>query len=138
MTVQPLGYFIDVDYGEWSGKTVEEVRRNWPREFELWVKRPGELVFPGGESLKEVCQRVNEGLLWLRDHNQQRVLLVGHKLVNRIILCIVLGLSLEGIWSIDQSNGAINVITTFDERWMIRRMNDVSHIESCLSREQLT
>ena len=38
--VSPLESFIDVDYGEWSGKSVDEVRDSWPREFAIWVEDP--------------------------------------------------------------------------------------------------
>ncbi len=130
--------FIDVDYGEWSGKSVDEVESAWPLEFSLWKEDPGRLCFPGGERLAEVRERLSRGLEELRDRHGGMVLLVGHKVVNRIILCICLGLGLEGIWRLDQSNGAINVIAAADSGWMLRRMNDVSHLEGCASPDQRT
>ncbi len=130
--------FIDVDYGEWSEKSVDEVAGTWPREFALWQQDPASLRFPGGESLKEARERLREGLEMLRSRHQGVVLLVGHKVVNRVILCICLGLGLEGIWRLDQSNGAINLISTVPDGWLLRRMNDVSHLEGCASADQRT
>ncbi len=137
-TPVPLDLLIDVDYGEWSGKSVEEVRLRWPREFELWINQPSRLVFPGGESLLSVYQRLKEALYRLAHRHNFRVLAVSHKVTNRIMLCIALGLDLEGIWRIDQSNGAINIITSVDGSWMVKRMNDVSHLASCMSPDQQT
>jgi broad specificity phosphatase PhoE len=130
--------FIDVDYGEWSEKDIVEVGRRWPREFSLWQEDPASLRFPGGESLPEVRERLEKGLELLRRRHGGRVLLVGHKVVNRIILCICLGLGLEGIWRLDQSNGAINLIDEAPGGWLLRRMNDVSHLSGCASADQRT
>ncbi len=58
--VRPFPAFIDIDYGEWSGKSVEEVRSRWPREFSLWSESPAEVVFPGGESLAGAYARLSE------------------------------------------------------------------------------
>lgn len=136
--VEPLADFIDVDYGEWSGKSVEEVREGWPDLFVLWTDDPEKLTFPGGESLQEVRKRLQRGLEDLAARNEGRVLLVGHKLINRMIICIVLGLPTAGIWRVDQSNGAINVIRHGERGWVLRRLNDVSHLRGLESGNQVT
>lgn len=138
--VLPLEGFIDVDYGEWSGLRVDEVRSRWPREFALWVGNPAEVVFPGGESLAGVFSRLKEGLLFLRTSHTGNVLVVGHKVVNRLVLCACLGLGPEGIWRLDQSNGAVNRIaaSAIDGEWVVRSMNDTAHLAACMSREQDT
>ena len=137
--VGPLTAFIDVDYGEWSGLGVEEVRSRWPEELRIWAERPSEAAFPGGESLPEARERLGRGLDVLRKGHTGRVLLVGHKVVNRMALCVCLGLGLEGIWRLDQSNGAINASPlATDGGWLVRSMNDVGHLSACTSRDQLT
>lgn len=136
--VEPLEPFIDVDYGLWSGKSVEEVREGWPDVFSLWTDDPGKVVFPGGESLQGVRERLQGGLEALAERHGGRVLLVGHKLINRVIICIVLDLPTAGIWRVDQSNGAINVISRGDRGWMLRRMNDTSHLRGMESADQRT
>ena len=136
--VAPFPPFIDIDYGDWSGLGVEEVRARWPETLRQWAESPSGTIFPGGESLVGARERLREGLEALRELHSGRVLLVGHKVVNRITLCICLELGLEGIWRLDQSNGGINVIGTVDGGWMVRRMNEVGHLSACPSRDQLT
>ncbi len=136
--VVTLDEFIDVDYGDWSGKSVEEVREGWPEVFRLWVEEPGKVTFPGGESLRAVRMRLKRGLERLSERHGGRVLLVGHKLINRLIICIVLGLPTSGIWRVDQSNGAINVISHDERGWMLRRMNDTAHLKGLESADQRT
>jgi broad specificity phosphatase PhoE len=136
--VEALEDFIDVDYGAWSGKSVEEVREGWPEIFELWVNDPDKVTFPGGESLREVRRRLRVGLNHLARNHSGRVLLVGHKLINRLIICIVLGIPTSGIWRVDQSNGALNVISHDQRGWMLRRMNDTAHLKGLESADQRT
>jgi broad specificity phosphatase PhoE len=136
--VETLDSFIDVDYGMWSGKSVDEVREGWPEVFRLWVEDPGKVTFPGGESMPAVRRRLKAGLERLAHDHSGRVLLVGHKLINRLIICIVLGLPTSGIWRVDQANGAINVITRDQGGWMLRRMNDTAHLKGLESADQRT
>jgi broad specificity phosphatase PhoE len=136
--VEPVDSFIDIDYGQWSGKSVGEIKGSWPREFAMWASDPERAIFPDGESMVEVRERLREGIDWLAGNHDGRVLLVGHKLVNRVILCIILGLPTSGIWRVEQSNGAINVISNGERGWMIQRMNDTSHLEGIASAEQQT
>lgn len=138
-SVSTLDHFIDVDYGAWSGKSVEEIRSEWPREFHVWSEDPERVVFPGGESLADVRRRLETGLDLLRARHGGRVLLVGHKVVNRLLLCIFLGLPTSGIWKLEQDNGAVNVIRWEGNRgWVLVRMNDVSHLEGLASDPQMT
>jgi broad specificity phosphatase PhoE len=136
--VHPNDYFIDVDYGQWSGKSIDEIRDTWPREFAIWADSPEMAAFPGGEAVKDVRERLYEGLAWLSREHAGTVLLVGHKLINRIMLCIVLGLPTSGIWRVEQSNGAINFISHGERGWLLRRMNDTSHLRGLESNEQQT
>ncbi len=136
--VTPLEYFIDVDYGLWSGKSLDEIRETWPREFAVWVDDPEKTVFPEGEAVREVRERLSEGLDWLAREYDSTVLLVGHKLINRITVCIVLGLPTSGIWSVGQSNAAVNMISHGEKGWVLQRLNDTSHLRGLESNEQQT
>jgi len=136
--VRPMEDFIDVDYGEWSGKSIEEIASSWPREFAIWAEDPEKAVFPCGEAVTNVRERLREGMERLAREHDGRVLLVGHKLINRMILCYVLGLPTSGIWRMEQSNGAINNISWGERGWVLRRLNDTGHLRGLESREQET
>ena len=60
LEIQIVEGLNEINYGEWDGKTFEELR-----QFELWHKlreNPGDVRFPGGESFQEAQQRVGEVL----------------------------------------------------------------------------
>lgn len=137
-TVVPLVDFIDVDYGKWSGKSVAEVMALWPREMETWIHDPENLVFPHGESMREVWERVQGGLERLTDDNKARVLLVSHKLINRVIICAIMGLPIKGMWRIEQFNGAMNTISKGEMGWMLIEMNNTCHLHGIESNRQRT
>jgi broad specificity phosphatase PhoE len=136
--VAPLADFIDVDYGQWSGKSVQEVRAQWPLEMETWMNDPENLVFPGGESMREVWDRVEKGIARLEREEKERLLLVAHKLINRIIMCQFLGMPIAGIWRIEQYNGAVNVISLRASGWMVLEMNNTCHLRGIESNPQQT
>ena len=48
---------VELDYGQWEGKTLEEIRKNDPETLRAWEADPGRVAPPGGESGLEVQQR---------------------------------------------------------------------------------
>ena len=53
----PCPGLADMDYGEWQGLTVRQVRDGWPREVDNWLKSPQNASIPGGGSLRELFDR---------------------------------------------------------------------------------
>ncbi len=138
-STQVLPQLNDVDYGAWSGKTVSEVRAAYPDCYELWAHDPAEVRFPEGESLRDALARIEEAMELLRErHAGEAVVVVGHKVVNRLILCVALGLPLAGIWHIEQSNGAISLIRQDERGYMLEKMNDTCHLTGCVTTPGLT
>lgn len=65
-TADLLGLEVEVDegfaeagFGEWDGRTLEEVSQRWPAELEAWLDSTS-VAPPGGESLDAVAVRVRE------------------------------------------------------------------------------
>ncbi|MBI1376844.1 MAG: bifunctional RNase H/acid phosphatase [Frankiales bacterium] len=65
-------------FGEWDGSTFAEVAQRWPDEMAAWLASP--LVAPpGGESLREVADRVSAALdRVLAAYAGRRVLVAAH------------------------------------------------------------
>jgi probable phosphoglycerate mutase len=68
----------EIDVGEWTGLTMDEVKARWGAELEAW--RAGELDSPpGGEDRMVFLERVLAALERLRQtHGDTRVLVVTH------------------------------------------------------------
>jgi broad specificity phosphatase PhoE len=125
---------LDIDYGQWTGLTPAEAADCDPERHALWQTAPQQVRFPGGEALSDVQQRLLHLLEELQtSHSDQTIVLVGHLVVNRVLLCTVLGLDLAAFWRLGQDNGAINWIHYEDNGSQILNLNDTCHLHETAS-----
>lgn len=119
----------DIDYGEWQGLTPDEARQRWPEQVDRWYNRPEQARIPAGETLADLRARamhtVNE--LAAR-HAGETIVLVGHTVINRIILLGVLGLGNERFWRLKQDTCAINVFEAEPGDFTLVSLNDTCHL----------
>jgi len=121
----------DLDYGSWQGLSHEQVQREQPELYQQWVNNPQLVHFQGGESLADIRSRVLEFYrLLAKRHHAQNVVAVSHRVVNKVLLCALLGLDNSRFWRLRQDTCGINVIDE-DNRYgcVIRRINDTCHIQ---------
>jgi probable phosphoglycerate mutase len=130
--ITPIRSFIDIDYGDWQGKTYEEVQRSDPGGFALWIQTPHLAVIPGGETLPGVAARIAVTMRTIAArHRGETVLLVGHDSVNRVLLLLALDLPLSRFWHLRQDPCAINLVTCDDVRgWNVASMNETGHLRA--------
>ncbi len=123
--------FIDIDYGDWTGNTEEEVKNKWPREFEKWKSKPESLRIPGGNTLEEVY---NNGFNAMEavalKHPGQTIAIFSHRVVNKLLVLGALGLGLDRFPFIIQDNCCINEFERIEQGYLIRSLNDVSHMRN--------
>jgi phosphoserine phosphatase len=96
---------IDLNYGDWQGKTHEEVKKRWPHLYGLWRTSPHLARFPSGESLQDIALRsadVFRGVIRDFPNDSDTVVLVGHDSVNRALLLQLLDQPLSAYWKIAQ------------------------------------
>ena len=112
--VQTKAWLREIDVGLWEGLTWEEARERYPAES---VAREADVTgvpFPGGESFAGLRDRVVPAFERLLAASlaagHQRVLVVGHKGVNRAILAHLQGIPLPGIFSIEQDYCAVTLL----------------------------
>lgn len=83
----------EIGYGEWEGKMVEQVDREYHDDHIRWKADPAWCAPTGGEPAIEIARR---GLKVIEEIREQfadgNVLVVSHKATIRIILCSLLGI----------------------------------------------
>ena len=85
---------IEIDYGEWTGLTFDEIRRD--ERWQMWSRSRGIAAVPGGESWRKVQDRVVHALFDLqRLHPDQALVIVSHGDVIRAGLLFALGMPLD-------------------------------------------
>ncbi|HNR97289.1 MAG TPA: histidine phosphatase family protein [Anaerolineae bacterium] len=119
----------DMDFGVWQGLTYREVRANWPELARQWMEEPERVSFPGGETLDMVRERGMAALQRIIErHPDQQVVVVGHTVLNRVLLCGVLGLTNAAHWRIGQDTCAVNVIDWQKGTYYLQSLNDICHL----------
>jgi broad specificity phosphatase PhoE len=85
---------IEIDYGEWTGLTFDEIRQD--ERWQMWARSRGIAAVPGGESWRRVQERVVGALFDLRRlHPDDSVVIVSHGDVIRAGLLFALGMPLD-------------------------------------------
>jgi probable phosphomutase (TIGR03848 family) len=94
LTVQVREALGEVRYGEWTGRSLEELTRE-----ELWPiiqVHPSGARFPGGESLREVQARLVNEIDAIRDaHDKETVAVFSHSDPIKMVVAHYLGLPLD-------------------------------------------
>jgi alpha-ribazole phosphatase/probable phosphoglycerate mutase len=114
----------EIDFGDFEGRTYDEIQKLYPEEFRMWMEQPATVIFPGGESYASLKKRVLSFIETLRKKPTGRtVAIVAHGGVNRVILADAFGMTDEMAFRIDQSFAAASVIDYFGETPVVRMVN---------------
>jgi broad specificity phosphatase PhoE len=129
LNVEPCEGLLDIDYGQWAGRSHESVALQWPELYQQWRTAPHRVQIPDGESLADVRHRVRAGLDRILDRHQRGiVVLVGHQVVNKVLVCALLGLDDNAFWRIRQDTGCINRFDYDGEAWTVLTLNELCHL----------
>jgi len=132
LTAQPLDGLIDINFGEFQGLLATKAEQRYPELFHAWMEAPHTVHFPGGESLGVVRNQVTAALdEVVARHERQTVALVSHTVVNRVLLCVVLGWGNDRFWHMGQETCAVNVFDVAEDgAFTIIQLNDTGHLQS--------
>jgi broad specificity phosphatase PhoE len=109
LPIHQLAGLLDINWGRWASLSLEEASQRDPEMYDLWDTQPHLAKPPEGETLAIMRERVVTALEQVvLAHSEETVALVGHQVVNKVLLCAVLGLDNSHFWRIQQSNACIN------------------------------
>ncbi|MFB0508740.1 MAG: histidine phosphatase family protein, partial [Thermodesulfobacteriota bacterium] len=63
----------------------------------------------------------------ITDDTDETLVMVSHRVVNKTMLCGLLGLDNSHFWQIGQDTGCINILE-FGKEFTLRRLNDTCHL----------
>jgi broad specificity phosphatase PhoE len=129
LPLHPFQALLDIDYGQWGGRSHVEVAARWPELYHQWQTVPHTVQIPGGESLEDVRARIDAGLASLVDlYDRQVIVLVGHQVVNKVMVCKLLGLDNSAVWHIRQETGCINRFDFDGQTATALTINEICHL----------
>jgi probable phosphoglycerate mutase len=100
---------LELDFGEWTGATFDAIRAD-PRWL-AWSTQRSLAAIPGGESMRQVQQRIVEALIAIGDrHRDDNVVVVSHGDVIRSALVFALGMPLDFYGRIEVAQASLSTI----------------------------
>ncbi|MDG4780966.1 histidine phosphatase family protein [Micromonospora sp. WMMD961] len=108
----------DCDYGDWTGRSIEEIAVEQPQALHEWMSEP-ESAPHGGQSVAALRDRVGRWLDRQRGAHQ-RITAVAHPLVIRVAVVHALDLPLATYRQVDVEPLAIVRLTGRGSRWHLR------------------
>ncbi len=107
----PIEPLHEVDVGRWDGCSWVDIQRDEPEAYDHFVTDPATYGYAGGENLTQVQTRVIPAVQQLlQEQVGQVILVVGHNVVNRVLLATLIEVPLAKARSIDQDNCGVNII----------------------------
>jgi probable phosphoglycerate mutase len=137
LKVEPLPGIFDMSFGKWEGRAHQEIQKIDSETYRRWREEPHLVRLPGGESLDDVRVRAMVALEELiRNHSGKTLVLVSHRVVNKVLICAILGLDNSHFWQITQDTTAINLIQHRDGKYILSLMNETCHLKALKEERQ--
>jgi probable phosphoglycerate mutase len=124
----------EIAYGEWEGKTPDEVNRAFHDDYVRWLADPGWNAPTGGEKGIDIARRSSEVLGEIEhSHDQGNILVVSHKSTIRIMLCSLLGIDLGRYRDrIGMPVASVSIVEMADHGPLVHVMGDRAHLSPAL------
>lgn len=117
-------------FGEYQGRTFDEIERQWPQETARWRARDADWAPPGGETLRALGERVRTATDALaRRHPGEQIVLVAHGGVIDMLYRIATrqGVEAQRNWAL--GNASINRLLWTPDGMRIVGWSDTRHLE---------
>ncbi|MEA4880620.1 MAG: histidine phosphatase family protein [Synergistaceae bacterium] len=122
--------FNNISLGPWEGQPKTEIAREFPREWELWLKDPEQLDIEGGETLSQVFLRSMESLNRLVNaHRGETILILTHRTVIKPLLAGCLAIPSPWFWKTHTDTAAYSILH-FDDLhgYSLYALNRTDHL----------
>jgi len=115
--------------GVFQGLTGGECERHFPEHYARFRERDPDHVIPGGESPRQVYERVSATFAALANaHAGARIVVVTHGGVLDALYRFVQGVPLQRPRDFPIFNASLNAVRCIDGHWSIERWGDISHL----------
>ena len=125
--------WIEVGYGEWTGRSISQLRRT-----KLWRRvmfAPSNVRFPGGEGLLEVQGRAVDATLDIAArHARGTVLVVSHADVIRLLVAHLAGMHADHLQRLSIDTASITAVSISDGFPRLLTVNETDDLAVLRSR----
>ena len=130
LEIQPLDGIIDMSFGNWEGHAHQEIKEIDSETYRQWREEPHLARLPGGETLDEVRIRAMAAMEEvIRFNSEKTLVLVSHRVINKVLICGILGIDNSHFWQIAQDATAINLFQSQNGKYILSFMNETCHLK---------
>jgi broad specificity phosphatase PhoE len=119
---------IDCDFGKWQGLPHQEVKHRYKELYLQWRENPHLVQMPDGENLNDVRERALTVVDEVMAKYEGTVALISHRVVNKVLICALLGLDNSHFWNIKQDTGGTTTFACINQRFILTKHNDTSFL----------
>ena len=126
----------EIGYGQWEGKTPEEVNREYHDAYVRWLADPGWNAPTGGERGIDIAWRSSPVIEEIeRTCHAGNILIVSHKATIRIMLCSLIGIDVGRFRDrIRMPVAAVSIVEMALSGPLLHTLGDRSHLREHLRR----
>ena len=100
----------ETNFGDFEGKTYEEIQKLYPKECMCWESNWKEFEPPNGENYIKLCERVKNFMEYIKNLKCDNILICTHSGVIRAIYCYIMNENIDLFWKFGCKNGDISLI----------------------------
>lgn len=115
----------EINFGDWQGKTINQIKNKYKNQFNTWRKSPHLLSLSGAENLIKVQER---SMLLLRElhkkHKNDNIILVSHGVTIKVLILSILDIDIENYRKITVDNCSLTMIKYIEDKSKIICLNE--------------
>ena len=129
VSVTPLEGIKEANLGKLEGITGHQMRTQHADIYNAWREDPSDVVFPGGESIRQLQDRAWRAIEDVeKTHRDGTVVAVSHNFAIRAILCKFIGLPLSRFHMLRVDLASVSVLQSTSRSRQVITINDRCHL----------
>ncbi|MEI6492101.1 MAG: histidine phosphatase family protein [Verrucomicrobiota bacterium] len=134
MSPQVRDGLMEIGYGQWEGKTVEEVEAEFHDDYLAWTADPAWYPPTDGEPAVAIAHRSLQVVEEIQKiYDEGNVLIVSHKATIRILMCSLLGIDVGRFrYRLACPVGSVSIIEFGKHGPLLKAMADRDHLDDHL------
>ena len=133
---------LEVDLGQWSGLTINQIKNKYPENYLLWKNDPENLKLENIHNLayhpiQDLYKQANEFIqnilnIYL-EKDEANILVIGHNAILRCLILLLIGKPKKGFRKIKLDNASFSILNILKQsnsyKTQVECLNQTSHLD---------
>ncbi len=132
LDITPDSGFREIDAGEWDGKLFSDLPKLYPEDFAMWRTDIGNSKCTGGETTRELYERIMANLKRVACENEGKTLVIASHATP--IRCVGAALMFGDVSEMNKvpwaTNASVTVVSIDGDKCSLEKYSEDAHLES--------